>query len=86
MNFPIGTHWERAALDDLKRLPRRTWERILNAVIRFAETGHGNLIALQGEKDEYRLRVGEWRILFHWETKTDTIHIRRVRPRGSAYQ
>ncbi len=43
-----------------------------------------NVKALQGERGELRLRVGDWRIVF--KEDKETITIVRVAPRGSAYE
>ena len=61
-------------------------ERIVAAVERFAETGMGDVRRLRGKEQEiYRLRVGEWRVLFA-RRKTRVILVLRVRPRASVYQ
>ena len=57
--------WTQRALKDVARLDRPMRERIVAAVERFAETGMGDVRRLRGKEQEiYRLRVGEWRILF----------------------
>ncbi len=74
------------ALKDVARLDRPMRERIVSAVERFAETGMGDVRRLRGKEQEiYRLRVGEWRVLFT-RRKTRIILVLRVRPRASAYQ
>ena len=74
------------ALKDVARLDRPMRERIVAAVERFAETGMGDVRLLRGKEQEiYRLRVGEWRVLFA-RRKTRVILVLRVRPRASAYQ
>lgn len=77
--------WSREAVKDLRRLDRRTKERLLEAVERLAETGHGDLIRLQPPLDGYRLRMGDWRIFLHLNSVERTIEVRQVRPRGGAY-
>jgi len=57
---------------------------ILSALHRFAESGTGDVKALQG-REELRLRVGDYRIFFVCPD-SDTIEIRRVRHRGEAYR
>lgn len=84
--FQVQVEWTKPALNDVNRLDRRTRERILRAVERFSATGHGDVEKLKGSKDEYRLRVGNWRILFRLLELERLIRIRRVLPRGSAYQ
>jgi len=36
--------------------------RIFAALLRFAETGDGDIKKLQGESNELRLRVGDYRV------------------------
>jgi mRNA interferase RelE/StbE len=51
---------------------------------RFAESGVGDVKALQG-REELRLRIGDYRLFFVCPD-SDTIEIRRVRHRGEAYR
>ena len=48
----------------------------------FASDGTGDLVPLVGESG-YRLRVGDWRVIF--EVEGSTMIILRVKPRGEAY-
>jgi mRNA interferase RelE/StbE len=80
--------WTSHAEKDLERLDRRTQQRITAAVDRFAQTGQGDVKRLQGMKEEiFRLRVGEWRVLFSQEQEeTLLILILRIHPRSGAYR
>jgi len=51
---------------------------------RFAESGAGDVKALQG-KEELRLRIGDYRLFFVC-TEPGTIEIRRVLHRREAYR
>jgi len=83
----LRIHWTDRALKDVGRLDRHTRERIVTAVERLAESRRGDIRRLQGTRDEiFRLRVGDWRLLFSEERDTATLVVRRVLPRGSAYQ
>ena len=57
---------------------------ILSALHRFAESGTGDVKALQG-REALRLRIGDYRLFFVCPD-SDTIEIRRVRHRGEAYR
>jgi mRNA interferase RelE/StbE len=57
---------------------------ILSALHRFAESGTGDVKALQG-REELRLRIGDYRLFFVCPD-SDTIEIRRVRHRGEVYR
>jgi mRNA-degrading endonuclease RelE of RelBE toxin-antitoxin system len=73
--------WTPAAERDLRRLDVQVRERIRQAVYRFADTGHGDVVKVQGVAREWRLRAGHWRIRFTEHSPGQTI-ILRVRPRG----
>ncbi len=77
--------WTARARKDLKRLDRKTRDRIIAAVDDFASTGRGDVRRLKVTREPtYRLRVGEWRVIFTIE-KWLIILVLRVRPRGDAY-
>lgn len=74
------------ARKDLRRLDPPTRKRILNAIARLAQSAEltGDVKRLRGS-DEYRLRVGDWRVRFEREDRKLTIIVVRVLPRGRAY-
>jgi mRNA-degrading endonuclease RelE of RelBE toxin-antitoxin system len=62
--------WDRRALDDLHTLGRREQRlahRIATAIERYAEDDQGDVRKLAGSADEYRLRVGDWRVVSAWK-------------------
>lgn len=78
--------WHERALQDVERLDRRTRERIVGALERLAEAGYGDVLPLRGREREWRLRVGQWRILFTRDYAGGSIVVLRVLPRGRAYR
>jgi mRNA interferase RelE/StbE len=47
---------------------------------------HHNVRPLTGKlRGDYRLRVGDWRLIFTPEKKKKIIHIYAILPRGNAY-
>ncbi len=56
--------WLPPALRDARRLPELVRKRIGSAVERFAASGIGDVKLLEGSAGDYRLRVGDYRILF----------------------
>lgn len=58
--------------------------RIFAFLHRFAETGVGDVKKLEGETDELRLRIGDYRVRFVEDA--DIIQIKRVRHRSEAYR
>jgi mRNA interferase RelE/StbE len=70
---------------DMRRLDRSTRERIFNALDRLAAGDRSLDVRRLSGREEHRLRVGDWRILFERDPKTRSIAIVRVLPRGRAY-
>jgi mRNA interferase RelE/StbE len=77
--------WTQPAKGDVRRLDKPTAMRILSALHRFVESGTGDVRALQGEREELRLRIGDYRLFFVCPT-ADVIEIRRVLHRKEAYR
>jgi len=77
--------WSERARADIRRLDRDTAMRTFAALLRFAETGEGDIKKLQGGSGELRLRVGEYRVRFT-EEPDDTLRIHAVRHRKDAYR
>lgn len=76
--------WTEPAKADVRSLSKPTAMHILSALHRFAESGAGDVKALQG-REELRLRIGDYRLLFVCPD-SDTVEVRRVRHRGEAYR
>ncbi len=70
----------------LKRLDKATQTRILHALRKLAEDPRRtdlDVVYYKADK-AYRLRVGNWRIVFE-RSKTE-IRVRVIRPRGGVYK
>jgi mRNA interferase RelE/StbE len=76
--------WTDPAKTDVRSLSKPAAMQILSALHRFAETGAGDVKALQG-REELRLRIGDYRLFFVCNDP-DTIEIRRVFHRREAYR
>ena len=93
--------WSREARTDLARAPLQMQRRLVAALERYAGTGYGDVVRLQGT-DQLRLRVGQWRVRFRTRIETRrvadepderarerevrVIEVLVIRPRGSAYR
>lgn len=71
-----------AATKALRKLPRNEQERIHAAIRRLPA---GDVRRLQGRRDEWRLRVGDWRALIRLDQDARLIVVTAVKPRGRAY-
>jgi mRNA-degrading endonuclease RelE of RelBE toxin-antitoxin system len=77
--------WASSAQAELRRVDRETAMRILLALTRYAETGEGDLKALEGKfTGAHRLRVGDWRVRFR-RVPGGMIRVLAVENRGEAY-
>ena len=88
------------AARDLRQLDSAIRQRVLDALDRLvARAGQGDIHRLVGTADEYRLRVGDWRVRYRVAHLTEpvtppaignlTVHevvALRVLPRGRAYR
>ena len=76
--------WRPRARKDLGRLDPEVRRRVIDAVSRLSKEQSG-VRHLEGYKPPlFRVRVGDWRILFTIES--DTATIQRVLPRDKAYR
>jgi mRNA interferase RelE/StbE len=73
------------AARDLDRLDAITGERMRSALRRLANEGEGDVRKMQGEPGSYRLRVGDYRVLFSYGDPS-TIRVARVRHRREVYR
>lgn len=77
--------WPECTRSELRAVDRENAMRILLALTRFGESGDGDIKALSGEWDGYfRLRIGDFRVIFH--AVQETITIVRVRHRSDVYR
>jgi mRNA interferase RelE/StbE len=72
------------SLKDCKKIPRLDLERIFVHIEGMANNLKGDVKRLTNYTPEYRLRVGDYRVLF--ETKKEKIIIYRIRHRKDAYK
>ena len=71
---------------DFKRLDPPTRKRVLAALERLiGDPPAGDVVRLAGI-EEWRLRVGDWRVRFERDPDARIIYVLRVLPRGKAYR
>ena len=76
----------RAAEKDIDRLDPHVRERVARALRRLAKDPRaGGLVKLKG-RPGLRLRVGDWRVLVELDALSHMIRVKRVLPRGRAYE
>lgn len=72
-----------AALRDLAGLPKGEAGRVVKSLENYAETGQGDIKKLRGRTEEWRLRSGNWRVIFTPDGRV--LRVLRVRNRKDAY-
>ena len=85
MSVPWSILWSKTARKDLNALDPPTLKRIIEGIDAFALNGVGDVKKLQGS-NEFRLRVGDWRVVFVLSHESDTILIKQVAHRREAYR
>jgi mRNA interferase RelE/StbE len=77
----------RRAERDLRRLDPPVRERIYAALEQLvADPPSGDIVRLTGSDDEWRLRIGGWRVRFGLDRETRTVVVLQALPRGRAYR
>ena len=71
------------AVKDLQAIPRKTQQRILDKIERLQDNLQGDVKKLTNFTPEYRLRVGDYRVLFEIEQQALVIY--RIRHRKESY-
>jgi mRNA interferase RelE/StbE len=80
---PLTVQFLESAAQDLEALPAKDCGRILARIERYAKGEPSDIKKLQG-RGEFRLRVGDYRVLFVKSGKTIDIH--RILHRREAYR
>ena len=75
---------DREAAKSLRRLSRTDQKRLLTAITKLPD--EGDVRELVGAADVYRLRVGDWRVIFRVRRDDRLVQVALIRPRGSAYK
>ncbi len=77
-------HFSPTAKSDVRAIEKSAAMRVLTGLHRYAESGQGDIKALEGDlAGLLRLRVGEYRVLF--DETGDAVKVHRVRNRREAY-
>lgn len=80
-----GIIWDKNALDFLNKVDRLVAKRIIIYVKSFAENPRARQFKkLKGEKG-FRLRVGDYRVIFDFDVKQKTIQVLDIGHRKNIY-
>ena len=80
--------FSRQALKELRKLPRDLIQRIREKLEQIARDPHGqhNNVTKLTNRPGYRLRVGDWRVIYELQDDQLVILVLRIAPRGEVYR
>jgi mRNA interferase RelE/StbE len=79
--------WKKSTRKDLRKLPSATVDKIIEAVESLAENPfpHG-VEKLSGSEHAYRIRLGDYRIVYEVVAESKLVETQRVRHRKDVYR
>ncbi len=78
---------EKTAENDLKRLPATTFQRVIPQIRALAQNPRpSGCRKLTGSKNDWRIRIGDYRVLYEIDEKAKAVRIMRVRHRREVYR
>jgi len=86
-----GAEWRiavhREAKRELRRLPRHILQSALESIHALADDPHpAGSSKSMGHESPYRIRVGDWRIVYQVDSTARTVTVLRVASRAEAYR
>ena len=78
----MNIRFSKQAQKALERMDRTTKHRIRNGILAIPK---GDIKSMRGYPGTYRLRVGDWRILFSYPEE-NAVLIEKISPRGDVYK
>ena len=84
---PFEIQWRNSTRKDLRNLPRQEVASVVSAVSELAADPlpHGSQ-KLSGSERTYRIRVGDYRVIYEVVAESRMIEIQRVRHRKDVYR
>jgi mRNA interferase RelE/StbE len=79
--------WKKSTRKDLRKLPSATVDRVVKAVENLAENPfpHG-AEKLSGSEHAWRIRLGDYRLVYEVVAESKLVEIQRVRHRKDVYR
>ena len=79
--------WKKSTRKDIRKLPAKTVNEVLEAVEALAVNPfpHG-VEKLSGSEHAYRIRLGDYRVVYEVVRETKLVEIQRVRHRKDVYR
>jgi mRNA interferase RelE/StbE len=80
-------NWKTSAEHDLRRIDKQYISRILNVIESLAENPFpAQSKKLRDSEASYRIRIGDYRVIYQVDTKGEIITIYHIRHRKDAYK
>lgn len=78
---------ERRAERDIKKLPTEVFHRIIPHIKALSENPKpSGCRKIAGSKDDWRVRIGEYRIIYEIDEKARAVKVMRIRHRREVYR
>ncbi len=79
--------WKKSTRKDLRKLPANAADKIVEAVEHLSQNPfpHG-VEKLSGSEHAYRIRLGDYRVVYEVVTESKLVEIQRVRHRKDVYR
>lgn len=84
MKFKVLLH--RDARKFLEKLPKEDRERVLNKIRELEDPFSIKAVKVKGEEDVYRLRVGDYRILYFLDRERKIVVVAKIDRRERVYK
>ena len=83
----FSVQWLNSTRKDIRSLPRQEVARVVEAVTQLADDPlpHGSQ-KLSGAERTYRIRVGDYRVIYEVFSDSNIVEIQRVRHRKEVYR
>lgn len=86
MSDERALRFTRTAEKELRRLDPPIRARVLRALDRLGADDRSLDVRWLTGSEHFRLRVGDWRVIFDYDRAAQTVLVRHVLPRGRAYE
>lgn len=78
---------ERRAERDLRRLAANIFQRVIAAIAELADDPRPpGCVKLTGSDNDWRIRIGDYRVLYEIKDNNQVVRIMRIRHRREAYR
>jgi mRNA interferase RelE/StbE len=85
MGFRV--EWKKSTKKDLRKLPAAAVDRIIDAVGDLAANPFPSGVEkLTGSEHTYRIRIGDYRVIYEVISATNLVEVQRVRHRKDVYR